>query len=472
MKRNQNRLQVRRLKLKPLDYIMLIGAVISLVALLVGLNSYVENAKNNQLNLVQEVMENEAHNLQIQFDQLLTEKVKVLRALAAYPEIYEMDSVQQRKFLRQRAYSFGFNHIFVMNTDGIGYYIDENVHRDQKTEQFFQDVMNNDVFITEPFYTEVGVVFTTVCVPILNDDLVKVGSLCGALRLNKFQSLIEENDMVLDGNCFILDKDGIFLTSDSEDDVTYQVSIYDKEDTEVSLIRKALVEKKNQSGIITIEGIEYQSNITYLEDFNWLIVQNVPVSKIIERFATLNMIQTILGCAILILVVCIIRIIYRWYRNINKIYMDTLTKCNSRAACLDLLDNIESDYKHRISFIYMDLNRFKYVNDTFGHEKGDELLCVFSQSIEETLGEIGFVGRMGGDEFIAVLQDVSDKEIEEMWGRLEALLVEKSSVLGIDYVITSSYGYASREKGDKDSLEELMRKADEKMYEYKSLCKL
>lgn len=471
MKCSQNHLHVRRLKLKPLDYVMLLGAIGSIIAILLGLGNYMESAKQNQTNLIQEEMNKESHNLKAQFDELLEERVEVLQALASFPDVYEMDEARQRRFLKQRAFRFGFNHIFVMNMDGIGYYIDEDVHRDQSEEEFFQNLMNNDVFITEPFYTQQGVVFSTICVPILNTKLEKVGVLCGALRLNNIQNLIMENETILNGDCFILDKEGKYLTSHELTDVTYQVSIFNKTNSELSLIRKALDEKANQEGRVTIEGIEYQTNITYLHEFDWLIVQNIPVTSIVERFEALNIIRAGLIIAIIILVACIVRIIYRWYRNINKIYTDPLTKCNSRAACLDLVDNVENKYKHRISFVYMDLNRFKYVNDTYGHEKGDELLCIFGRAIEETFGEIGFAGRLGGDEFIAILQDVTDEKIKSVWAQLEQLLVEKSKLLNIDYVITSSYGLASREKGEKETMDALSHRADEKMYEYKAWFK-
>lgn len=450
---------------------MLIGAIGSVIVLLVGLGDYMESAKQNEIDLIQEVMKNESHNLHIQFDELLEERIESLQAIASYPDIYEMDQERQKKFLRQRSFRFGFNHIFVMDMNGIGYYIDDDVRKDQSEEEFFQNIMNNDIYITEPFYTQQGIAFTTVCVPILNRKLEKVGVLCGALRLSSFQSLIEENETILDGNCFILDKEGKYLTSEKLNDVSYQVSIFHKTNSEVWLIRKALEEKSDQSGKITIEGIEYQSYITYLEEFDWLIVQNVPVAAILARFETLNIIQTSLTISIIILVICILRIIYRWYKNINKIYTDPLTECNSRAACLDLLDNVENKYRHRLTLVYMDLNRFKYVNDTYGHDKGDELLCIFSKSIEETFGKLGFVGRMGGDEFIAILQEVPDEEIKGVWAELEQLLLDKSKLLDIDYVITSSYGFASREKGEKVTLETLTHRADEKMYEYKAWFK-
>ena len=143
MKCSQNHLHVRRLKLKPMDYVMLLGAIGSIIAILLGLGNYMESAKQNETNLIQEEMNKESHNLKAQFDELLEDRVEVLQALASFPDVYEMDEARQRRFLKQRAFRFGFNHIFVMNMDGIGYYIDEDVHRDQSEEEFFQNLMNN-----------------------------------------------------------------------------------------------------------------------------------------------------------------------------------------------------------------------------------------------------------------------------------------------------------------------------------------
>ena len=165
------------------------------------------------------------------------------------------------------------------------------------------------------------------------------------------------------------------------------------------------------------------------------------------------------------------RIIYQWNKSNTKIYTDTLTKCNSRAACFDLLDSLEDTKKWAITIVYMDLNRFKYVNDTFGHEKGDELLCIFSAALEETFGKIGFVGRMGGDEFVVILLDTDEAMLKEIWAQLEGILIEKSKLLDFDYEIKSAYGFATREKGSKESLEAIMQQADINMYEYKKQMK-
>ena len=177
--------------------------------------------------------------------------------------------------------------------------------------------------------------------------------------------------------------------------------------------------------------------------------------------------QYIFLFVIAILIYCIVRIIYSWKKSNKKIYTDTLTQCNSRAACLDLLDRLEENRKQQITIVYMDLNRFKWVNDTYGHDKGDELLKIFANVLMQTLGKEGFVGRMGGDEFIAMLLDTTEEELLQLWQQVEEELLKQSDKLGFPYQITSSYGYAIREKGDKTSLNVILQLADMKMYENK-----
>lgn len=471
MKKNKNYLQVRKLKLKPLDYCVLILACIAILFLMLEFSLYTHKMQNNQIDLIHLMMEKMSVNQKTQFEHYIDEKVQTLQALVTYPDIYEMDEEKQSKFIKNRSCALGFSHLFIVNTDGIGFYIEEDIRRNQKQEQFFKDIMEHEIFITEPFYADSETVIMTACVSVYNKEQEKVGVLCGAIHLDSIQELIEKNEMILHGDCFILNESGIYMTSKNKSDVYQRVSIYNQKNSEVSLIEQAFLEQKDKEGVIVLDGIEQQAQITYLKDYNWVIVQVIPSHEITGLFAIINMRQAVLGICIGLLILCIIRIIYCWNKSNNKIYIDTLTKCNSRAACLDLLESLEKKKNRAITIIFMDLNNFKFVNDTFGHDKGDELLCIFSRALEQTFGKIGFVGRMGGDEFISILFDVTDEQIQEVWNALCEILKERSKTLDFAYEISSSYGYGTREKGKNIKLQEIIRCADEKMYEYKAWVK-
>lgn len=461
---------MQKLKLRALDRCIIIIASVLVLMVLLFFSMYIYKAEKSQIELIQLMMKQTSENQKAQFESCIDEKVQLLQTLVTYPDIYKMHDDEQKAFIENRSEGLGFHHLFVMDKDGIGYYIDENVYRNQKNEAFFTDVMSNDVFVTEPFYTEYGPVMT-VCVSIYNELDDKVGSLCGAVTLDSLQQLTGENEMVLNGKSFVVNKRGNYVTSVNSADLYSQKSIYSSEDSELTLLKTAFKKKSDQEGTLILEGIEYQANLTYLKNYNWVIVQIVPMSEITARYEIMSGLQYVVLFLASALILCIIRIFYCWKMSDRKIYTDTLTKCNSRAACISLIEKLDVCFDYEIGVVYMDLNKFKYVNDTYGHDKGDELLCIFSSVLMKTFGSIGFVGRMGGDEFVAFFVDVSKQEIYALWKKVENELIERSKQLDFSYKITASYGYAARPRGSKESLDVVMQKADEKMYQYKVALK-
>ena len=465
MKSKKKKLRIQ--KLNKWDYSLLVSITLLIMLVMSMLYIYTDNAKKSQVDLIYEVMEQTAENQKEQFETFIAEKIHILQALVSYPDIYGMDIERQDEIIKGRASEIGFNHMFVIDTNGLGYYFEDGVIRDQSKDRFFHDVMNNDIFITQPFYTGTEVVIMTACVSIYDDNGNKVGVLCGAINLESVQQLILENEMILEGTSYILNEEGRFVTSKNHQDVYYMKSIYNSENSDLSLVKEAFAEKEDKEGRVILDGITYRSQIAYLENYNWVILQIIPEENITERFMLLNMVQYALSFMIFVMIMCMVRIIFLWRRSDKKIYTDPLTGCHSRAACVDMLDSLEHRIREQITIVYMDLNKFKWVNDTFGHDKGDKLLILFAEVLERTLGECGFVGRMGGDEFIAILADTTEAELLDLWKKIEELLILYSKELDIPYQMSSSYGYAVRQKGEQMPLSDLLKEADKKMYDYK-----
>lgn len=469
MKSKGKQLQVR--KIKKWDFILVASASILVFCVMALFFVQTSSAKKGQIELIIDVMDKTAANQKDLFETYVDDHIGTLKTLATYPDVYEMDEDKQKAFIKGKSKDWGFSHIFVMNMEGVGYYIEEGIHRNQSGEEFFFNIRNAEQYITTPFYQGNGTIIVTVCVSIYNPEGAKVGILCGAVKLSNIQDLICENEVILEGNTYILESTGRYVTSQRASDVYNKVSIYDTPDSDLALISKAFMEKSDQTGVITLEGVEYQTRLTYLTDYDWLIVQTIPMDNIVARYGVFNRMQYVLTMCVLILIFCIFRIVYSWKRSDRKIYTDQLTRCNSRAAFYDLMEHLQERYRHRITIVYMDLNKFKWVNDHYGHDKGDELLKIFADVLLTVLGKEAFVSRVGGDEFIAVLIDEEDAKIRELWELVDKELERRSELLDFEYRIRSAYGYASREKGEKDSLIDVMTKADEKMYEFKAIQK-
>lgn len=466
----RKKLGMFQIRFKFIDRLLLVGMLLLVLVTMLVFNAYTNNAEQNQIDFVQLVMEKTATNQKNQFESFVDEKIRVLRAMASYPEIYGMDKEEQTEFVKNRSVKWGFRHIFVMDREGNGYYPEEGVTRYQGAELFYTNVMDNDVYITEPFYAEDGMAIMTACVSIYDTMYEKVGVLCGAIDLSTVQEVITGSEMLLQGNCFILDTAGNFVTSPGGDAIKKGTSLFNFKNSDVSLIKQAFLWEDDRAGTIVIEGVEYLAHVCYLPDYTWAIVQCTPMEVVVQQFENLTTLQTVLLFAIAALIFCIIRIIYCWNKSVNETYRDALTGCNNRAACTKMLAYLEKNPRD-ITIVYMDLNKFKFVNDTYGHDKGDELLKIFSRALEDTFGRLGFVCRVGGDEFVAILPEAPEEEITATWQQLCNKLKEESGKLEFTYEITSSYGYASRRKGEEGSLEALMQLADERMYEYKQISK-
>ena len=458
-------------KLKRLDTFLIITVSCLLIFVLILFHFFTYSVKKSEENLISLVLERMSENQKTQFENYVDDKIEILQALVTYPEVYNMKDSDIKTFLGKKADEFGFEYFFVMKANGVGYYFDEGVYRDQKSEPFFRDIMAHEVYLTEPFYTDKGPAITTACVSIYDSMHEKVGVLCAAINLENIQTMIENSEMVLEGNCFILNEAGNYISSNAQKDVNSESSVFDAPDSDLKLITKAFAEESDVAGNIRMEGVEYKAHLTYLSDFNWVIVQCIPISEITQRFVYIEALQWIMIILTVGLFLCIVRIIFSWKRSDKKIYTDVLTGCHSRAACLSLIESLEDQRNMRISIVYMDLNKFKFVNDTYGHEKGDKLLRIFGATLNQVFGAAGFVGRMGGDEFIAILADTNDSEINALCREVEEILWEKSKTLDFPYVISSSYGYASRNVGQSETMDEIMQYADERMYANKAAKK-
>lgn len=118
----------------------------------------------------------------------------------------------------------------------------------------------------------------------------------------------------------------------------------------------------------------------------------------------------------------------------------------------------------RLSVLYIDLDRFKLVNDSFGHDIGDLLLREVAERIGRCVRESDTVGRVGGDEFVVLLNDISLPEhATAVAEKIRAALDQPFELAGHRLHISSSIGIAvCPEHGDEDK--QLMRYADDAMY--------
>lgn len=117
------------------------------------------------------------------------------------------------------------------------------------------------------------------------------------------------------------------------------------------------------------------------------------------------------------------------------------------------------------SVLFFDLDDFKSVNDTFGHDEGDRVLKYFAQELKKSARTIDAVGRWGGEEFVMGLLGASEEGAAEKAEAVRTSIEKHVSAGGV--AVTSSIGVASLRESHAKTLEELITAADKAMYEAK-----
>ncbi len=158
---------------------------------------------------------------------------------------------------------------------------------------------------------------------------------------------------------------------------------------------------------------------------------------------------------------------WRHQREVNqRIHVDSLTKVYNRAYYLSQIP-LELERARRsevpLTIVFADLDKFKTVNDTYGHPAGDAVLSMVARRLQEELRRIDHICRMGGEEFALILPDTSQEAAQEVMGRL--LESEFSTTVlykgePIEITVTFSYGAVTFPDGGSDP-DQLYRKADD-----------
>ncbi|OUR86389.1 hypothetical protein A9Q92_05715 [Methylophaga sp. 42_8_T64] len=150
---------------------------------------------------------------------------------------------------------------------------------------------------------------------------------------------------------------------------------------------------------------------------------------------------------------------------------DQLTGLANRRYCLEFIAMALIRAKRRdgyIAVMFLDLDKFKEINDTLGHEAGDEVLITVAERLNNSVREGDLVSRFGGDEFLVVLDDISDpKDTDVIAEKVLKAMAPPHSLSGKEIVVNCSIGIATSPLSGTEP-DALIKVADEHMYKIKS----
>jgi diguanylate cyclase (GGDEF)-like protein len=187
-------------------------------------------------------------------------------------------------------------------------------------------------------------------------------------------------------------------------------------------------------------------------------------AEIAEAISTIWLLILLLGVA---LFASMIQLRYM-LSQVSRASYDVLTGMLSRRAGIEILElqfRLAMMNEKPLSILYFDLDNFKIINDTYGHDTGDTVLQVASQQIRETVRKGDSVIRWGGEEFIVVLPTADHREASDVVNRIMlAGLGERPD----GSVVTASIGIAEIQKDKLKDWKSQVELADHRMYTAKS----
>jgi diguanylate cyclase (GGDEF)-like protein len=242
-------------------------------------------------------------------------------------------------------------------------------------------------------------------------------------------------------------------------------------------------------GLFTVDTMQLSTSMqetdnVVLGDGSWHIVSKVDSSNAyykVDSWAILNTVVRTNGPLFLMLVFVSAMAGYLMHLN-RKTYhemkyyseFDTLTQFYNRRAGYQKIDDIlQANYRDPIdmSLCFMDINGLKSVNDSLGHQYGDELIATAARLIKANLTTDDFAIRLGGDEFLIVFINKDVEAAEANWQQIVEAFDRVNLTEDRPYVVSLSHGIVKLNSSRMLAIDEHLQRADALMYEEKAILK-
>jgi len=150
-------------------------------------------------------------------------------------------------------------------------------------------------------------------------------------------------------------------------------------------------------------------------------------------------------------------------QNVYSETKDGLTDLYNKKAITELAIQKVNEAKNPVTLIIMDVDKFKECNDTYGHAFGDKVLVVVSTCIKEAINGIGIAGRIGGDEFLIILDKTKEEDIRNVTRNIRVGIQWSITAENPESVVTCSMGIA-RAPLNATTYDDLFKIADKCLY--------
>ena len=253
--------------------------------------------------------------------------------------------------------------------------------------------------------------------------------------------------------------------------------------TNVSAELRALVQENRHAGtfhvVTPFDGIERIASYRRVANYPLHIVVGLAAEDYLREWRVETRINTLLATLLAALTATLAWLLHHTRQREmmtmeslrKQARSDFLTELNNRRCFLELAESELARtvrYGGALSMLMIDIDRFKTINDRYGHKSGDLVLQALARIFRETLREVDIIGRIGGEEFAVLLPATDAPQALEVAERLRQIIADSEVQLeaGNSTQFTVSIGVATLSERD-NSIDALLSQADRAMYQAK-----
>ena len=362
------------------------------------------------------------------------------------------------------------NRTAIIDSDGNALY-DNNVVKNVAHRRYFKESMQGKQSLSDPLESSVDQQTRVILsVPIYKNNQV-IGVVGGSYNVTKLGNMLFDDLFDGQGKSFIVDQDGNLITRDKKYEKKHNIKTIDNlfdicDEKEVKTDFN-----QQESDLIQIQTKKNKSlYLAYspLKINDWMICYIVPVLVAQESYTFITHYETLLATFIGFIVLSLMAYLAHSSSKENKYLIhlseiDPLTSVFNKETTQKLIEQKLNNKEH-CCFLILDVDAFKSVNDTYGHAVGDKVLENLGLLFKNHFRQSDIVGRIGGDEFIILIQDenITESRIQSLLQKVNELKIEELK----DFKLSISIGIAFAPK-DGTTFMELYRHADQALYQAK-----
>lgn len=423
---------------------------------------YSNNLKNELRELVRDTLKEVSNQnvlvVQKEIEGDLNALTEIAERIGSLKDADEQEIMNTLKGIIDR---YSFKRMGFCRTDGLAYTTDDRFLDISQSEYFKASIQGENYISTllvDPLDADEIIVFSA---PVKNGDET-LGVIYAVYRVDSLKEILSVTSFEGEGYTYIVQNSGDKIV-DSVNPTSFQnmTNIYksmedaDRRNTQAIKDLKKLLEGGKTGYVIFYNKIGKYMYATPLGINDWFLIDVVPVD-FMESTSNYIINRTYMVCAILAVVCAVIAVMIIWGEKGKKkqmqnlLYIDDLTGGNTLMKFKRDAEQKVGEYHDKCAFVMMDLDDFKLVNELFGYDEGDKVLCYIFETLQKNCGKDECLGRGVGDRFYMLLHFGAKKEIEERTLKMTEEVQRCCIANASEYILHPVFGIYYVDKYDED----------------------